>query len=167
MHTSEESCVLCSDSNLRWLDFCTTGCVKSSVLESLLRSSARSYFDARKQHMLRPVSEDAGIETWLGPGGLHVDPVIHYSWRHYVGLVRDLLRLVPSVLSRMLGSSLVSSSLSKKADNQGFIVNARASNRHCSIPLFGPLLTGEGLCQVEFQEAPEGAQNWFAGFVRY
>ena len=44
----------------------TTGCVKSSS-GSPLSSSARSYLDAYKQHILRLVSEVADIETRLGP----------------------------------------------------------------------------------------------------
>ena len=47
---------------------------------SLLSSSARSYLDAKKLCMLRPVSEVAGR---------HIDSVFHHSWRHYVGFVRD------------------------------------------------------------------------------
>ena len=48
-------------------------------LVSLLRSSARSYLDASKQRMFGPVSDVADIETQLGPGGLHVDPVFQHS----------------------------------------------------------------------------------------
>ena len=107
--------------------------------------------------MLRAISEVADIETRLGPGGLYFDRVFQHSRRHCVGLVRDLVE------ADSVGFFDNALSLSKKADAQGFIVNARASNRHCSIPSFGPLLTGEGLCQVEFQEAPEDAQNWFVG----
>ena len=60
-------------------------------LGSLLSSSGRPNLDAYKQRMLRPVSEVADIETWLGPAGRDVDPVFHHSWRHHVGFVRDLV----------------------------------------------------------------------------
>ena len=45
----------------------------------------------------------------------------------------------------------------KKGGAQRFIIDARASNRHFLNPSSGPLLTGEGLCHVEFQGAPEDA----------
>ena len=41
------------------------------------------------------------------------------------------------------------------------MIDSRASNRHFLVPPFRLLLTGEGLCHVEFQAAPEDAQNWF------
>ena len=45
--------------------------------------------------------------------------------------------------------------VSKKAGAQRFIIDARASTRHFLNPPSGPLLTGEGLCHVEFQGVPE------------
>ena len=42
-------------------------------------------------------------------------------------------------------------------------MDARASNRHFLSPPSVPLLTGEGLCHVEFQGAPEDTQHWFVG----
>ena len=53
--------------------------------------------------------------------------------------------------------------VAKKGGALRFIVDARASNRHFLRPPAGLLLTGEGLCLVEFQGAPEDAQNWFVG----
>ena len=50
-----------------------------------------------------------------------------------------------------------------KAGAQRFIVDARASNRYLPKPPSGPLFTSERLCHVEFQGAPEDAQNWFVG----
>ena len=46
--------------------------------------------------------------------------------------------------------------VAKKAEAQRFIFCARASSPR-------PLLTGEGLCHVEDQGAPEDTQNWFVG----
>ena len=51
------------------------------------------------------------------------------------------------------------------AGAQRFIIDARANNRHLLNPPSGPFLTGEGLCHVEFQRAPEDARNWFLGSV--
>ena len=72
------------------------------------------------------------------------------------------VRLIPLGLSKMLLSTLVSF-VAKKAGAQRFIVDERASNRHFLRPPSGPLLKGEELCDVEFQGAPEDAQNWFVG----
>ena len=79
--------------------------------------------------MLRPVSEVADMETWLGLAGTR--------WSFF--------------------------RCQKKAGAQRFIIDARVSNRHILRPPSGPLRTGEGLCHVEFQGAPEDAQNWFVG----
>ena len=65
---------------------------KARHLGSLLSSSARTYLDASKQRMLRPVSEVADMETRLGPAGRHVDLVLQHSWRQHVGFVRDLVK---------------------------------------------------------------------------
>ena len=43
------------------------------------------------------------------------------------------------------------------AGAQVIIIDARAGSRHFLNPPSGPLLTGEGLCHVEFQGAPEDA----------
>ena len=56
-----------------------------------------------------------------------------------------------------LGSSFVA----KKAGVEMFIIDARTSSRHVLRPPAGQLLSGEGLCHVEFQGALENAQNWF------
>ena len=53
--------------------------------------------------------------------------------------------------------------VARKAGAQRFIKDARASNRHVLNPPCGPVLTGEGLCNLDFQGAPEDAQNWFVG----
>ena len=60
---------------------------------------------------------------------------------------------------------MVFSSLTKNVGTHKFIIDARASNRHFLRPPAGLLRTGEGLCLVEFQGAPEDAQNWFVGSV--
>ena len=87
--------------------------------ESLLSSTARSFLDAYKERVHRPVSEVADIETWLGLGGLYVDPVFQHSRRHYVGssvdFVEDALEHVGPL---------------QKAGAQRFIVDARAHTRH-------------------------------------
>ena len=51
--------------------------------------------------------------------------------------------------------------VANKAGAQRFTIDGRASNRHFLRPPAGPLLSGDGLCHVEFQEAPQDAQNWF------
>ena len=122
-------------------------------LVSLL-SSAQSYVDALLQRMLRPDSEVADIEARLGPASRYVDPVFQYRRRHqYVGFIRDLVK----------AGWLRSSSLPRRMA-QRFITDARTSNRHLSPPS-EPLLTGEGLCHVKFQGAPDNAQIWFVGSV--
>ena len=63
---------------------------KAPFFVSLLSCPARSYLDAYKQRMLRPVSEVADMETPLGPAGRYVDPFFQH--RHYVGFVRDLVK---------------------------------------------------------------------------
>ena len=55
---------------------------KAPDLVSLLSSSSRSYLDPYKERMLRPVSEVADMETWLGLVGRYVDPVFQHSRRH-------------------------------------------------------------------------------------
>ena len=60
----------------------TTGCLESHNLVSSLSGSARLCLDRYKQRMLRPVSEDADKEAWLGPAGRYVDPGFQQSRRH-------------------------------------------------------------------------------------
>ena len=103
--------------------------------------------------MLILVSEVADLETLLGPASRYVDPVFQHNQRHYVGFVRDLVKagsvgFVDDV--QHVGLFFVA----KKGGAQRFVVDARASNRHIVRPPSGPLLTGEGLCHVEYQGAP-------------
>ena len=49
--------------------------------------------------------------------------------------------------------------VAKKAGAQRFTIDARASNRHFLKPPSGPLVTKEGLCQVEFQGSQEDAHR--------
>ena len=53
--------------------------------------------------------------------------------------------------------------VAKKAGARRFIIYERTSNRHFLNPLSEPLVTGEGLCHVEFLGAPDDARNWFVG----
>ena len=48
---------------------------KAPKLVSLLSGSASSYLETYKQRTLRPVSEVADMETWLGPAGRYLDRV--------------------------------------------------------------------------------------------
>ena len=59
-----------------------------------------------------------------------------------------------------LGATTPSSLNTEKSN---FIIDARASNRHFLRLPSGPWLTGEGLCHVQFQGAPEDTRNWFVG----
>ena len=76
-----------------------------------------------------------------------------------MGFVRDLVQAGSIGFVEHVGLIFVA----KNAGAQRFITDARASNRHFLRPPSGPLLTGEGLCHVEFQGAPQDAQNWFVG----
>ena len=134
---------------------------KAPYLESLLSSSARSYLDAYKQRMLRRVSEVDDVETRLGPAGRYVHPLFHYSRRHSVGFVRDLVEAGSDDSVEDAVEHVELFFVAKKAGAQRFIIDAHASSRYFLRPPSGPLLTGEGLCHVEFQGAPEDAQNWF------
>ena len=115
------------------------------------------------QRMLRPDSEVADMEAPLGPAGRCVDPVFQHSRRHHVGFIRDLVKAgsVGIVETAVEHAGLFF--VAKTAGAQRLIIDARVSNRHFLNPPSGPLLTGEGLCHVEFQGAPEDAQNWFVG----
>ena len=113
--------------------------------------------------MPRPVSEVADMETQLGPAGRYVDPVFQHSRRHYVGFIRDLMKAASVGFVEMAVEHVGLFFVAKKGGALRFIVDARASNRHFLRPPAGLLLTGAGLCLVEFQGAPEDAQNWFVG----
>ena len=127
---------------------------------SLLSSSARSLLDAKKQHRFRPVSEVPDIETWFGLAGRYVDPTVQHSRRQYVGFIRDLVKAGSVWFVKMLLSTLVFFFVAKKAGAQRSIIDARASNLHFFETSIRPLLTGEGLCHVEFQGTTENAENW-------
>mgnify|MGYP000913042800 CR=1 FL=1 len=103
------------------------------------------------------------METRLGLAGRYVDPVFQQSRRHYVGFISDLVRAGSVGFVEDAVEHVGLFFVAKKAGAQRFIIDARASNRHFLKPPSGPLLTGEGLCHVEFQGAPEDAQNWFVG----
>ena len=94
---------------------------------SLLSSPARLYLDAYKQ---RPVSEVADIETWVGLGGLYVDPVFQHSRRHNVGSIRDLVKAGSVGFVEDAFNPLVSSPSSLKAGAESFMIDARANTRH-------------------------------------
>ena len=70
---------------------------KAFYLGSSLSCATPSSLDVCKQRMLRPVSEVADMETWLGPAGRYVDAVIWHSRRHYVVYIRDMVRASPVV----------------------------------------------------------------------
>ena len=123
---------------------------KAPHLMSLLCFSDRSYLDALKQCMLRHVSE-------LGLAGRYVDPVFQHSRRHYVGFVRDLVKVGSVAFVEDAVEHVGLFFVAKKAGAQTFIMDARSSNRHLLRPPSGPLLTGEGLGHVEFQGPPEDA----------
>ena len=94
----------------------------------------------------------------LGPDSRCVAPVFHQ-----VGFVRNLVTAgsVGFVEDAVEHVGLIF--FAKKAGAQWFVVDARVSNRRSLRPPPGPLLTGEELCHVEFQGAPEDAQNWLVG----
>ena len=103
--------------------------------------------DTYKQRTLRTVSEVADIETRLGPARRFVDPVFQHSWRHYVCVL------------------VKAGSVKFVAGAQRFIIDARASNQHCSNP-FGDFCLQEKVFSMLFQESLEDARNWFGGFRR-
>ena len=123
---------------------------KAGYLGSLLRSSGRSYLDACKQRVLRPVSEVADIEARLEPAGRKVDPVFRHSLRHYVGFIRDFVKAGSAGLPKMLLTRW-----SLLICQGGLLLRGLLVMRVTTIDIFlrlpsGLLLTGEGLCHVEF-----------------
>ena len=127
---------------------------KAPKLVLLLSSSARSYLDVKKQRMVRPVSEVAGMETWLRPAGRYVDPVFQHSRRH-VGFVRGLVKAGPVGFVETAVEHDWSLLRCQEDWAQRFIIDARASNR------------GEGLCHVEFQGALDDAKDWFVSSTEF
>ena len=109
--------------------------------------------------MLRLVFEVADIEPPLGLAGRYGDPVFQHSLRHCVGLVGVLVKAGSVVFVTDGVEARLSFFVAKKAGAQRFIIDARASNQHFLRPPSRPVLTGEGLCHVQFQ-GPEDAQNW-------
>ena len=107
--------------------------------------------------------EVADVETLLRPAGRYVDPVFQHSPRHNVRFVRHLSKAISVRFVEDAVEHVGHFFVAKKAGAQRFIVDARASNRHFLRLPSGPLLTGEGLCHVEFQGAPQGAEKWSAG----
>ena len=102
--------------------------------------------------------------TWKpGPSSRYVDPVFHHRRRHCVGFVQDLVKAGSIGFVEDAVEHVGLFVVAKKDSAQRFIMDARARNRHFLQPPSGPLLTGEGLCHVEFQGAPEDVQNWFVG----
>ena len=91
------------------------------------------------------------METWFGLAGRHVDPVFQHSWRHCLGSY-DLVKAGSVGFVEAADEHVRFFFVAKKAGAQRFMNDARASNRHILRPPSGPLLTGEGLCHVEFQE---------------
>ena len=119
---------------------------------TLPSSTGHSSLDAYTQRMLRPDSEVADMEARLGPASRYVDAVFPAQPVSLRGDVRDLVKLVPSGLLKRLLNTLASFSLPRRL-GQRFIIDACASNRHTMNPPSRPLLTGEGLCHVEFRDA--------------
>ena len=99
-------------------------------LVSLLSSSARSYLDAQKQRMLRPVSEVADMVARQGPAGRYVDPVFQHSQRRCVGLVRALVKAGSVGFVETAAEHVGLFFVVKKAGAQRLIIDARASDRH-------------------------------------
>ena len=99
----------------------------------------------------------------LGPASRCVAPAFQQSRRHQVGFVRDLVKAGSVGFVEGAVEHVGLFFFAKKAGAQWFVVDARVSNRRSLRPPPGPLLTGEGLCHVEFQGAPEDAQNWLVG----
>ena len=94
-------------------------------LESLLSSSALTRMRGGIVCFV-PFSEVADVEAQLGPAGRYVDAVFQHTRRHFEGFLRD---------SKKAGSvgfvvTAVEKSLfrSKKAETEGFIIDARAGN---------------------------------------
>ena len=86
-------------------------------------------------------------------------------WRHYVGFVRNLVKAGSVEFVERAVEHVGLFFVAKKAGAQRFIIDARACSRHFLTPPSGPLLTGEGLCHVDFQGALDDAQNWFVGWA--
>ena len=97
------------------------------------------------------------FQTRLGQGR-YVDPVFQHSRRHYVGVIRDLVKAgsVGFVVTAVEHVGLFF--VAKKAGAQRFFLYTCKTKRHFLRPP-----TGKGLCDVEFQGAPGDAQNWFVG----
>ena len=108
---------------------------KAPYSVSLLSSSPRSYLDAHKLRMLRPVSEVAGR---------HLDPVFQHSWRHYVGFVRDLVKAASVGFVEDAVEHVGLLFVAKKAGTQRFIVDARASDWYFLTPPSGPFFHRRG-----------------------
>ena len=64
---------------------------------------------------------------------------------------------------RLLLNRLVSFSLPRRLVLRGSLLMRVQAFDTFLRPPSGPLFTGEGLSFVEFQGAPEDAQNWFVG----
>ena len=101
---------------------------KAPYLVSLLSSSARSYLDASKQRMVRPVSAVADTETRLGPAGRHGDPVFQHSRRRNVGFVCELVKAGSIGFVEAAVGHVGLIFVAKKAGAQRFIIDARARN---------------------------------------
>ena len=95
--------------------------------------------------------------------GRSVDPVFQLSWRHHVGFIRDVVNAGSVEFVETAAEHVGLFFVATKAGVQRVIFDARASKRHFLNLPSGPLLTGEGLCHIEFQGGPEDAQNWFVG----
>ena len=118
---------------------------KAPNLVSSLSSLARSYLDTYKQRMLRLVSGVADVEAQLGPACRYVDPVFQHSSTAGVTSWVSFVTSLPRRLG-LRGSSLYSC-------KQPACLNAS---------IWSAAHRG-GTLHVEFQGAPEDAQNWFVG----
>ena len=100
--------------------------------------------------------------TWKPGWERPVDTLIQFSSTAGVSTWVSFViwcRLVPSGLL----NTLVSFSFPRTLVLRGsLLMRGRATDIFLRPPS-GPLITGEGLCHVEFQAAPQDAQNWFAG----
>ena len=75
-------------------------------------------------------------------------------------MLRPVLRLQTWKVADM--ETGLGQAAAQPAGAQRFIIDARASNRHFFEPSIWTVVHRERLCHVEFQGAPEDAQNWFA-----